>query len=183
MFIRSERLFLRPGFPEDAADLTALLRAPLKTNVGLDAVPDLAVDPASALCHDRGPRLPGFLMTLPSAEGSRLIGAVGLGRDGGDVALGYLLAESHWGQGLAAEAARALLGLARVLGHARVIAHQFIDDRASLLVLTRAGFRATGEQRLRPRPGRGEALAAIYAADLAPLGACPIAGAETFRAA
>ena len=44
----------------------------------------------------------------------------------------------------------------------RVYADQSVDDRASLLVLTRAGFRPTGEQRT--EDGR---VAAIYVTGIA----------------
>ena len=167
MFIRSERLFLRPGWPEDAAELAQVIASgPVMSNVAALELPGCVDDARELIDGARGRTLPAFFITVPSAGGAKIIGGIGLGHDGPDVELGYWLASEHWGQGYAAEAARAVLSLARALGHGRVIANQFVDDRASLLVLTRAGFRPTGEQRLR-RTGDGEAaLAAIYVADI-----------------
>jgi RimJ/RimL family protein N-acetyltransferase len=165
MFIRSERLFLRPAWPEDAGDLTELHGAgPVMSNV-----PGLLSDGTAGgvLIGAAGEtRHPRFLITLPSAIGARIIGAIGLGRDGDDLQLGYWLSAKHWGKGYAAEAARAVLSLARALGHRRVIANQVLGDHPSLLVLTRAGFKPTGHRRMVPTPTGESALAAVYVADL-----------------
>jgi len=167
MFIRSERLFLRPGWPEDAAELAQVIAGgPVMSNVAALELPACGDAAREIIIGANGRALPAFFITLPSASGSKIIGGIGLGNDGEDVELGYWLASDHWGLGYAAEATRAVLSLARALGHGQVIANQFVDDRASLLVLTRAGFRPTGQQRLR-RTGNGEtALAAIYVADI-----------------
>jgi RimJ/RimL family protein N-acetyltransferase len=167
MFIRSERLFLRPAWPEDAGEIAQLRAAgPVMSNMHALALPDGddAADLLIATSRERP--LPGFLITLPSASGTHIIGAIGLGRDGHDIEMGYWLTAAQWGKGYAAEAARAVLSLARALGHHRVVANQFLEDRASLLVLTRAGFRPTGRQRVLPTPDGGTATAAVYVADL-----------------
>jgi RimJ/RimL family protein N-acetyltransferase len=72
-----------------------------------------------------------------------VIGGIGLspGPDGAE--LGYWLARAL-GRGLAGEAARAMLHLARQLGHNRLVAHHFLDNPASGRVLARLGFRPTG---------------------------------------
>jgi RimJ/RimL family protein N-acetyltransferase len=75
--------------------------------------------------------LPHFLVTLPTAEGPKIIGAVGLGGKNGQVELGYWIGREHWGRGYASEAARAVLRLAGALGHRRVVAGHFIDNPAS----------------------------------------------------
>ena len=109
--------------------------------------------------------LPHFFITLPSREGARLIGSAGLSQHGEDVELGYWIARSHWGQGFATEAARAVLQLARALGHRRIVAGHFVDNPASGRVLTKAGFRRTGTIAPRHSLGRGgDAPAAEYEA-------------------
>jgi RimJ/RimL family protein N-acetyltransferase len=167
MFIRSERLFLRPAWPEDASELAGLREAgPVMSNVPALRLPWDDESAGALIAMTRGRREPGFLVTLPSASGARVIGAIGLGRDGDDVQLGYWLSAAHWERGYAAEAARAVLSLARALGHRQVTANQVLDDRASLLVLTRAGFRPTGRQRLVSTSDGTKTPAAIYVAEL-----------------
>ena len=92
-----------------------------------------------------------------------MIGSVGLGRHGDDIELGYWIARSHWGQGYATEAARAVLGLAEALGHRRIFAGHFADNPASGRVLAKAGFSAdwrTGPA-LQPGPRRRGAQRAL----------------------
>jgi RimJ/RimL family protein N-acetyltransferase len=161
MFIRSERLFLRPGWPEEWEDLLTLIDD--EEVVGnLARAPWLyAADNANASAqlqshgrqHDR--LLPTFVVTLPDSQGARLIGSVGLSRDGDDVELGYWIGRPYWGQGYATEAARALLSLARTLGHKELIAGHFTDNPASGQVLRKLGFCPTGTVRNRFSLGRG----------------------------
>jgi RimJ/RimL family protein N-acetyltransferase len=87
----------------------------------------------------------------------RLIGSCGIGKADGQVELGYWIARSHWGLGYASEAARAVLGIARALGHRRLIAGHFTDNPASGRVLRKIGFRATGKTELRHSKARGYA--------------------------
>jgi RimJ/RimL family protein N-acetyltransferase len=161
MFIRSERLFLRPGWPEDWKDLLPL--------IGDEAVvrqlarapwPYTAEDAKAFAARQHERMLPNFFVTLPSADGARLIGHVGLARDGDDVELGYWIGRPFWGQGYATEAARALLSLARVLGHERLVASHFADNPASGRVLRKLGFCPTGVVRNRFSQGRGHAAPA-----------------------
>jgi RimJ/RimL family protein N-acetyltransferase len=161
MFIRSERLFLRPGWPEDWVEMTArigdaaivrnLANAPWATT-GLDAG-----DPAD-------PRCPQLLVTLLTSDGSEVIGCAGLAPGADGIELGYWIARERGGQGYATEAVRALLSLARTLGHRRIVANHCQDNHASGAVLRKAGFRATGQTRLRFCIERGvEVPAEAYA--------------------
>lgn len=166
MFIRSERLFLRPGWPEDWEELLAridddavvrhLARAPWPCTA--EAVREFAGRP-------QDPRLPHFFVTLPTSLASaEIIGGAGLYRSEEGVELGYWIARDHWNRGYATEATRAVLGLARTLGHRRVSASQFLDNPASARVLRKAGFCPTGEVRQRERLATGtRAPAAIHA--------------------
>ena len=145
MFIRSERLFLRPGWPEDRAEIyAAMADEAVQRNVARapwpctpQAVPELA-----ELRQDR--RLPRLIVTLPTGEGSKVIGYVGLHPHGGETELGYWIARDHWNRGYATEATRAVLMLARSLGHSRIVAGHFADNPASGRVLRKAGFCPTG---------------------------------------
>ena len=163
MFIRSERLFLRPGWPEDRTDLLA--RGDHWAAAGkLICIPDTALGQSAPT---RNERYPMFLVTLPTGDGSRLVGCVGLvGADRG-AELVYWIAPEHWGQGYASEAARALLRLARTLGHRQIAAMQFQDNAASGRVLEKIGFRPTDETCRRLCPARGTlATALVHRRDL-----------------
>ena len=167
MFIRSERLFLRPGWPEDWREL-------LRGIADEEIVRNLArvpwpYQPEHARVYAGTPqdaRAPHFLVTL--AANGELIGSVGLGRkDDGEVELGYWIARPHWGRGYAPEAGRAVLRLATTLGHERVVAGHFVDNPASGRVLAKIGFRPTGQVRRRFSVGRGHEVESVeYAIEL-----------------
>lgn len=189
MFIRSERLFLRPAWPEDWDEL--LVRIVDEAGVkNLAKVPwPYTADAARKLAaRDQNARLPHFCVTLPSSpEPARIIGSVGLGRKDGEVELGYWIERAHWGQGFATEAARAVLRLARALGHRRVTAGHFLDNAASSRVLRKIGFVPTGEVRPRYCLARGEAAPSVlHAIELGDASDCDGGnddGAKIMRAA
>jgi RimJ/RimL family protein N-acetyltransferase len=168
MFIRSERLFLRPAWPEDWAELwPAINDAGVVRNLAKAPWP-YAMEDAMEFARLPQERLvPHFLITLPTSAGSQLIGSAGLGWEEGHVELGYWIARSNWGQGYATEAARAVLQLARALGHQRIAAAHFADNPASGRVLAKAGFVRIGEPKPRFSRGRGaEALGVPYGIEL-----------------
>jgi RimJ/RimL family protein N-acetyltransferase len=155
MFIRTERLFLRPPWPEDWAELyPAIADEGIVRNLARAPWPYTIDDAMAFVRLPQAPLLPRFLVTLPGAEGARLSGAVGLDARGDAVDLGYWIARAHWGQGYASEAVRAVLGLARTLGHRRVTASHFVDNPASGRVLAKAGFTCLGQGGLRESRGR-----------------------------
>jgi RimJ/RimL family protein N-acetyltransferase len=158
MFIRTERLFLRPGWAEDWHEIYAriadegvvrnLARAPWPYCE--DDARVFAAQPQTR-CH------PHFLVTLPGEHGSHVIGAAGLSAtNAGGVELGYWLGRDHWGQGYATEAARGVLSVARMLGHRKVIGRHFVDNPASGRVLRKLGFRPTGAVARVASKGRAE---------------------------
>jgi RimJ/RimL family protein N-acetyltransferase len=165
MFIRSERLFLRPGWPEDWAELMARIDDDaVGRHLTRSPWPYTCTAAREYLQAEGDPRCPQFLVTLPTRDGSALIGCAGLapGEDG--VELGFWVARERWGQGYATEAARAVLSLARALGHQRIVASHFADNPASENVLRKVGFCPTGETRLRFCPARrAEVPALTYA--------------------
>ena len=132
MFIRSERLFLRPGWPEDWQDIERQIGAhAIVRNLARAPWPYRAEDAQAFAALPQHPRTPHFVVTLPGASGAQLVGGIGL-QDGDDgVELGYWIARAHWNKGYATEASRALLRLAGTLGHKRVTAHHFVDNPAS----------------------------------------------------
>ncbi len=159
MFIRSQRLFLRPIWPEDWRELKAgadydslaqqLSGMSVATGRNWQSAPPPREDP----------RCPRFLITRPDgiapgaesgtglergSESGRAIGCVGLVRGGEAVRIGYWIAPAHQRHGYATEAARAMLTLARVLGHRRIGAAQIINDPGAGRVLTKLGFRPLG---------------------------------------
>jgi len=156
MFIRSERLFLRPGWPEDWEEVyKGINDEAVACNLAQAPWPYTPQAAREYASREQDRRCPHFLVTLPGASGTRLIGSVGLARisdeqAGGDsadgdapVELGYWIARAHWGRGYATEAGRAALAIARTLGHRRIGALQFAENPASARVLKKLGFRPT----------------------------------------
>jgi RimJ/RimL family protein N-acetyltransferase len=168
MFLRTQRLFLRPAWPEDARELA---RA-----IGQEAVvrmlarvpwPYREEDARSWIASPRDPYLPNLLITLPEESG-RIVGCIGLHEDGGQAEVGYWIAPTHWGRGYATEALGGLLSLARLAGHRRIVSRHAADNPASGRVLKKAGFRPTGRARPFRSLGRetGQLSAPEYALDL-----------------
>jgi RimJ/RimL family protein N-acetyltransferase len=156
MFIRSKRLFLRPGWPEDWTELFPAINEE-------KVVRDLATAPwpyamEDAMAFARRPQerlLPHFLVTLPTGEGAKLVGSAGLTRYEGRVELSFWIAGHHRGNGYATEAVGAVVRLAEALGHQRIGAVHFADNPASGRVLIKAGFRKCGELSERVSMARG----------------------------
>lgn len=174
MFIRSERLFLRPGWPEDWLELLAAIDdEAVVRHLATVPWPYTEDDAKSFLARPAARMLPQLFITLPSADGAKLIGSVGLSRDGDDIELGYWIARPYWGLGFATEAARAVLSQARALGHKQLVASHFTDNPASGSVLRKVGFCPTGEKRIRYSAGRrGVGLVESYTIELAATGGC-----------
>lgn len=153
MFHRSERLFLRPGFPEDwEAILAAVADEAIVRNLASAPWPYAEGDARVFAGMPQDARLPHFLVTLP---GAGVIGSAGMAENDGVPEIGYWIAREHWGKGYAVEAAQAVLDIARMLGHRRVTAGHFIDNPASGKVLRKLGFRPTGQVKPRHSRARG----------------------------
>lgn len=140
MFIRSERLFLRPGWPEDREELLRCME---------QAAPPVAV-PATLAGADAVPatrRHPQFLVTLPGADGTRLVGCVGftpaaagIAAHSAPVDFACWIAPEFRGRGYGTEAGRAALAVARTIGHRRIGATLAEATPASLRMLDQLGF-------------------------------------------
>lgn len=171
MFMRTDRLFLRPPFPEDWREVFAGI-----ANEGTVRMLGSAPWPYSeqdARDHcSRAPR-PGevrFAITVPGLPGAPLVGQVGMGpREGAsEPELGYWIAREYRGRGYASEAVKGVLEIARAIGMKRIVAGHFLDNPASGTVLRRCGFRETGEVQPESSAGRGGQLVLVrrYALDL-----------------
>jgi RimJ/RimL family protein N-acetyltransferase len=163
MFIRSERLFLRPAWAEDWAEvLAAIDDAAVVRNLARAPWPYRAQDAQRFVNRPQDPHHPNFLVTLPGADGAQVIGCAGMTPgETGTAEIGYWITRSHWGRGYATEAARAVLSIARAIGHDRIEAGHFLDNPASGRVLRKLGFTATGEHRPRPSAGRRTVVSSV----------------------
>lgn len=150
MFARTERLTLRPGWPEDAPELVRAIAHEAVVH-GLSEVPwPYALgDARDFLERDRSGADRSMLIYAHHPDAVRLVGGIGLKFDGaapGEAAIGYWLTPGAWGRGYATEAGRAVIANARHTLRLRTItARAFVDNAASTRVLARLGFRATGE--------------------------------------
>jgi RimJ/RimL family protein N-acetyltransferase len=170
MFYRSERLFLRPAFPEDSRELhDAICDAGVVAMLSRVPWPYRLADAEAYCARQADPMLPNFLITLPGEKGATIVGGIGFKPEGKDMELGYWIGRDHWGRGYATEAGHAALEIARAMGRKRVLSGHFVDNPASGRVLRKLGFRETGE--VRPtfcRARGGElVLARRYALDFA----------------
>lgn len=171
MFARTPRLLLRPPWADDAAELHAQINdAAIVRNLAHAPWPYGLDDAHDFVARDQDFFVPHFLMVRRAANGPQIIGSVGLGRDpDGAVEIGYWLGRAFWGQGFAVEGARAVLGIARMLGHRRISAGHFTDNPASGAVLRKLGFAETGREVPRFSRGRGQAAPCrMFALDMSP---------------
>lgn len=147
MFARTRRLTLRPGWPEDAPELTrAIAHESVATMLARLPWPYTEATARDWLARPRRAGDADCLILAHDGGDATLIGAIGLTRHGDAVDLGYWLTPSAWGHGYATEAAAAMLGIARdALGLARLTSGHFLDNPASGKVLRKLGFRQTGE--------------------------------------
>lgn len=156
MFARTERLLLRPCWPEDAAELyQAIADEGIVRNLARAPWPYTKADADRFAALEHSETYPTFLLMQRTDGAPRLVGACGLGEQDGDAELGYWIARPYWGLGYASEATRAVLAIARTIGHQHLVAGHFADNPASGHVLRKLGFRATGQTEMRYSLGRG----------------------------
>ncbi|RKF20997.1 N-acetyltransferase [Altericroceibacterium spongiae] len=156
MFVRTDRLFLRPVFEEDWQALYKGLHD--RDLVRMLANAPWPYEPAHArefVRRAQNPFLPGFAITIPGEKGAPLIGQIGLNCHEDGPEIGYWIRRDRWGQGYATEAGKGFLEVVRMLGHKQIHGGHYLDNPASGRVLTRLGFRRTGEVRRLVSKGRG----------------------------
>lgn len=169
MFARTERLLLRPGWPEDAPALAqAIADEAIVRNLATAPWPYGVAEAEAFLSKPRDEVLPTFLLFKRTDGAPELVGSAGFGRKpNGAVEIGYWIARAHWGQGYATEAGRQLIEIARTIGLCRLEGGHFIDNPASGRVLEKLGFVATGRTAPRHSCARnGEQLCKLFTLDL-----------------
>ncbi|MEQ5787041.1 GNAT family N-acetyltransferase [Erythrobacter sp. NFXS35] len=166
MFHRSQRLLLRPIWPEDwQALLAGIADEGVVRNLASAPWPYDESHAREFAARPVEPLYPRFLVTR--AADAQAVGCIGLGpmgdaaNDGGAIELGYWIARSFWGQGFATEAGAAVLEIAATLGHRELVASHFLDNPASGKVLRKLGFDPTGRVEERFSCGRGEMVPAV----------------------
>ncbi|MFS0771720.1 GNAT family N-acetyltransferase [Sphingomonas sp. 1P08PE] len=169
MFARTERLLLRPAWPEDAAALAAALND-ARVSHALERVPH-PYTLADARAWVEAPRPAdeaSFLIDSLEHGAPILIGGIAIIGGPVDPRIGYWLSRNHWGRGYATEAGRAIIDMARhALPITRLSARHFADNPASGRVLRKLGFRPTGDAGQTHSAARGESTAAVgYTLDL-----------------
>ena len=158
MFHRSDRLLLRPIWPEDWQGIfTGIADEGVVRNLASAPWPYSETDARDFASRPIDPHMPRFLITR--ASDAAIVGCIGIDPspvDEDEVEIGYWIARPFWGQGFATEAARGVLEIAGTLGYLRVVASHFLDNPASGKVLRKLGFDATGRVIERHSCGRGE---------------------------
>lgn len=156
MFARTERLLLRPSWPEDARELySAIADEGIVRNLAAAPWPYTEDEAARFAALEHSETYPKFLLMQRTDGAPRLVGACGIGDRNGETELGYWIARPYWGLGYATEAALAVIGIAQALGHKRLVAGHFVDNPASGRVLRKIGFHSTGRVAQRHSKGRG----------------------------
>ena len=161
MFVRTERLLLRPGWLEDAPAMAHLLcDEAVARNVAKVPYPYTPAHAREFVSRDSGGTLPSLLIFARTRASPRLVGGIGLHRDeAGAIELGYWVGRRFWGLGFATEAGRAMVDLApRGLRVRRLVSSHFCDNPASGRVLRKIGFRPTGATATRHSVARGGAV-------------------------
>lgn len=162
MFHRSDRLLLRPIWPEDVQALLAgIADEGVVRNLARAPWPYHEDDARAFAALPVDPFHPRFLITR--AHDGQAVGCIGIDPAGapGTAELGYWIARRFWGQGFATEAGVAALEIAAALGHREAAASHFLDNPASGKVLRKLGFEPTGRIEERFSCGRGCAAPAV----------------------
>ncbi|NQV21635.1 MAG: GNAT family N-acetyltransferase [Rhodospirillales bacterium] len=107
----------------------------------------------------------GYTLAMERREDKALMGAVGLLVDpvvGTRAELGYWIARTYWGIGLATEAVERMIGFGRIeLGIKEIWACAFSENTASIRVLEKTGFQQNFS-RDEQCPGRGGQRSITY---------------------
>jgi RimJ/RimL family protein N-acetyltransferase len=169
MFVRTDRLLLRPGWIEDAPELArAIGDEAIARNTARIPWPYTLAHAEWYLGRQQDPHAPNCLVFARTSGKPRLVGNVAISPDANGHELGYWFARAYWGLGYATEAASALLRAAREsLRIERINSGHFIDNPASGRVLRKLGFRPTGKTVRRHSIARGREVDCVLYSDAA----------------
>lgn len=149
MFMRTDRLMLRPGWIEDApaVQLAVTSDPAIARNTARIPWPYTLADAEAYLRSQQD--INGswsMLVFVRTSRAPRLVGGVGIHPDEHGHEIGYWIARPYWGLGFATEAADALLRAGREsLKLNGIHSGHFADNPASGRVLRKLGFRPTGQ--------------------------------------
>jgi RimJ/RimL family protein N-acetyltransferase len=167
MFVRTNRLLLRPGWIEDAPSLARAVNSDpaIARNTVRIPWPYTLDDALAFLTLNQSPPTPACLVFARTSGAPRLVGSVGIHPGEQGLEIGYWIARPYWGLGFATEAASGLLRAARSsLKLGCIYSGHFADNPASGRVLHKLGFRPTGRVVSRHSVARGgEADCLLYA--------------------
>ncbi len=168
MFALTERLLLWPAWPEDADTLyRAIADESIVRNLAKVPWPYTPSDAEYFASMQAEDHYPSALLWLRTGAAPVFVGTCGLAEHEGEPELGYWIARKHWGQGYATEAAKAMVGAAKALGHKRLVSGHFTDNPASGRVLRKTGFKPTGQIARRYSVARGQEVpCALFALHL-----------------
>lgn len=148
MFARTQRLTLRPAWPEDAAALAkAIAHESVAFKLARLPWPYAEADAAAWIARPQAKCDVTLMILAHEGPTPVLIGGIGIhpDLDHGGHEIGYWLTPSAWGRGYATEAGRAMLGMARhAMGLRHLRSGHFVDNPASGRVLAKLGFRPVG---------------------------------------
>ena len=161
MFARTQRLTLRPHWPEDAAAIArAIAHESVVTKLSRVPWPYTEADAASWLARPRAADDVSLSILAHEGPTPRLVGGIGVhpAEDLGGHEIGYWLTPDAWDRGYATEAGHAMLGIARwAMGLRRLHSRYFLDNPRSANVLRKLGFRPVGRGTLFSLARGGEA--------------------------
>lgn len=167
MFVRTDRLLLRPGWIEDAPALAhALGDETIARNTTQIPWPYGIEEAHAFLSMPQDTHAPRCLVFARTSGAPRLVGGVAISDGDHGAELGYWIARPYWGLGFATEAAGALVRAARQsLKIRRLHSGHFADNHASGHVLRKLGFRPTGKVVRRYSVARGRDVDCLMFAD------------------
>ena len=148
----TKRLILRPFTVEDAPDVSRLCNnyELYKTTLSLPYPYTVSSAQQWISGHaDHFSEGSAYEFAITDKESGRLIGCVGLSHNQAHRhgELGYWIDQDHWGQGVASEAAEAVVRFAfDVKGYHRVFARHFASNPASGRVMQKIGMAYEGLQ-------------------------------------
>ena len=151
MRLETRRLVVRSFTTSDVADYAALVADPEVMKFLGDGLP-LEEAKARAYvedCIENEDTLGFARYALVFRNSKEFIGFCGYSPMDGYIDLGYRIARKHWGNGYASEAAQAVIrhGFER-LGFERIVAIAYAENKRSIRVIEKLGFKFEGLDRL-----------------------------------